>query len=180
MNDHIQQEELRDKGRNSFGTTLSRALAATYLLLSIYSLGGGVVEGFVYYPAWKMVGPAEFPGFHRSLSDRLIPAFVTPFFLSVLVNLLLAWRRPPELPRRLVLLALGLNSLIVLVTFALAIPIQAQLAKTLSIEAIDRLIGYDRLLRLAPGLIIGGINWAILYRILNREVYPPGLISANS
>ena len=36
-------------------------LATTYLLLSIYSLGGGVVEGFVYYPAWKVVGPAD-PG----------------------------------------------------------------------------------------------------------------------
>lgn len=157
-----------------FMSRLPRALASTYLLLSIYSLGGAVVEGFVYYPAWKVVGPVEFPGFHRSLSERLIPAFVTPFFLSVLANLLLAWYRPPELPRRLVLLALGLNSLIVLVTVVLAIPIQAQLAEAQSVGAIDRLIGYDLLLRLTPGLIVGGINWAMLYRVLDRETPPPG------
>jgi hypothetical protein len=148
---------------------LPRVLASTYLLLSIYSIGGGVVEGFVYYPAWKVVGPAEFPGFHRSLSDRLIPSFVVPFFLSVLVNLLLVRYRPPELPRRLVLLALGLNVLIVAVTLALAIPIQTQLSVAQSVELIDRLIGYDLLLRLAPGLIVGGINWAMLYRTLGRE-----------
>jgi hypothetical protein len=106
-------------------------------------------------------------------SGRLIPAFVIPFFLSVLANLLLAWYRPPELPRRLVLLALGLNLLIVLVTITLAIPIQAQLAEAQSITAIDWLIGYDRSLRLVPGLIVGGINGAMLYRILRREATPP-------
>jgi hypothetical protein len=152
---------------------LPRALASTYLFLSIYSLGGGVVEGFVYYPAWKLVGPSEFPGFHRSLSDRLIPAFVVPFFSSVLANLLLARYRPPELPRRLVLLALCLNSLIVLVTVTLAIPIQARLAEAQSIGAIDRLIEYDRPLRLVPGLTVGAITRAMIHRILARGASSP-------
>lgn len=143
-------------------------MASVYLLLSIYSLGGGVVEGFVYYPAWKVVGATEFPAFHQSLSDRLIPSFVLPFFLSVLVNLLLVWIRPPELPRSLVVAALCLNVLIVVVTIALAIPIQTELSQAQSLEAIDRLIGYDRPLRLLPGLAVGAIAWAMLYRILDR------------
>jgi hypothetical protein len=144
---------------------LSRGLAVCYLFLSTYTLGGAVVEGFVYYPAWKVVGGAEFPGFHRSLSERLIPAFVLPFFLSVLANGLLAWRRPPELSRRLVWGALGLNLVIVAVTAVLAIPIQNQLAEAQSLEAIDRLIAYDRPLRLAPGLIVGALNAVMMFRL---------------
>ncbi len=143
-------------------------MAAVYLFLSIYSLGGGVVEGVVYYPAWKVVGATEFPAFHQSLSARLIPSFVLPFFLSVLANLLLVWVRPPELPRSLVVVALCLNVLVVVVTIMLAIPIQTQLSQAQSLEAIDRLIGYDRPLRLLPGLVVGTISWAMLYRLFNR------------
>jgi len=151
-------------------SALPRILVCTYLCLSIYAIGGAVVEGFVYYPAWKVVGAEEFPAFHRSLSDRLIPAFVVPFFLSVFANGLLLWRRPAEVSRNLVLLTFGLNLLILVVTATLAIPIQTQLATAQSIEAIDRLIGYDRPLRLFPGLIVGMVNWVMLYRLAGGGV----------
>lgn len=149
---------------------LLRMLAVSYLFLSIYSFGGAVVEEFVYYPAWKVVGAAEFPGFHQSLSERLIPTFVIPFFLSGLANLLLAWRRPPELSQQLVLRALGLNAIIIVTTIWLAIPIQMQLLKAQSIPAIDQLIAYDRPLRLVPGIILGVINWLMLYRLFGRDL----------
>ena len=140
----------------------SQTLACIYLYLSIYSIGGAVVEGVVYYPAWKTVGPAEFPTYHRSLSDHLLPAFVFPFFLSVVANELLACWPPKGFPRPVVHLALALNVLIVVVTVAIAVPIQFRLAEGQSIPEIDRLILVDRALRLPPGLIVGVLNGFML------------------
>lgn len=65
--------------------------------------------------------------------------------------------------------ALGLNLVIVAVTAVLAIPIQNQLAEAQSLEAIDRLIAYDRPLRLAPGLIVGALNAVMMFRLTARS-----------
>lgn len=156
----------------------SRALLCSYLLPSMYSLGGAAVEEFVYYPAWKVVGATEFPAFHQSLSDRLIPAFVAPFFLSVLLSGLLIWARPTEVSAKLVLLAFLMNLTIFLATIGWAIPIQMQLGKEQSLEAIDRLIGIDRPWRLLPGLVVGAANCGILFGLCSgagrRALPPPG------
>lgn len=145
---------------------LPRLLLCAYLFLSAYSLGGGVVEGFVYYPAWKTIGPEEFSRFHQSLSERLLPAFVLPFLLSVVVNAALLWRPPAGLSRKLVAWSLALNGVIVLVTAGWAIPIQLELSAGLSITAIDRLIALDRPLRLVPGLVVGVLNLLMMERML--------------
>lgn len=132
-----------------------------------------MVEGFVYYPAWKTVGPEEFSRFHQSLSERLLPAFVLPFFLSVVVNAALLWRPPVGLSRKLVAMSLALNGVIVVVTVGWAIPIQMQLSEGLSLTAIDRLIALDRPLRLVPGLVVGALNLVMMERMLARTWTSP-------
>lgn len=141
-------------------------LCLAYIILSLYAFGGGVVEGFVYYPAWKVVGAGEFPAFHRDMSSRLLPSFVAPFFLSVMLNGLLLRLRPAALPLPNVLLVFVLNALILIVTIGWAIPIQMQLSQAQSVEAIDRLIALDRPWRLLPGAVLTAINVGMLFRLV--------------
>jgi uncharacterized BrkB/YihY/UPF0761 family membrane protein len=61
-----------------------------------------------------------------------------------------------------------INLFIFVVTVTLAIPIQVQLAQTKSIELIDKLIFYDRYLRIIPGLIGIILTFTMLHQILRK------------
>jgi hypothetical protein len=144
-------------------------LALAYILLSVYAFGGAMVEAFVYYPAWKLVGAAEFGAFHRDMGSRLVPAFVAPFFLSIVLNLLLVRLRPSTLSTGIVLAALALNLVILVTTIGWAIPIQNQLSQAQSLAAIDRLIGLDRTFRMLPGVLLEAVNVAMLFRLVTGK-----------
>ena len=66
--------------------------------LVLYGNGAGVVETFVNYPSWHLIGPAEFPVYHRFIGPRVIGCLVAPAFLGTLFTLLLTRFRPPGLP----------------------------------------------------------------------------------
>ncbi len=143
-------------------------LTILYLMFNVYAFGGGIMQGVMNYPAWKIIGPTEFPAFHQSIDSRIFLFFVPIFFLSVPISILMIWFGHPAISRRLLLATALINLFIFLVTVTLAIPIQSQLAETKSVELIDRLIFYDRYLRNIPGLFGMILNFAMLHQILRK------------
>lgn len=148
------------------------ALTSLYFLSSIYAFGGGVMQGVMNYPAWKLIGPAEFPAFHQSIDTRIFLYFVPIFFLSLPISVLMVWFGHPAISRKLRVAAALLTLVIFIATLALAIPIQEQLTDTKSESLIDELIQYDRYLRTIPGLLIMILNFAMLQQIMRQ---PPSI-----
>jgi hypothetical protein len=58
-------------------------LTVFYFIFNTYTFGGGVMQGVMNYPAWKIIGATEFPAFHQSVDSRIFLFFVPIVFLSV-------------------------------------------------------------------------------------------------
>jgi len=127
------------------------------------------MQGVMNYPAWKLIGPAEFPNFHQSIDGRIILFFVPIFFLSVPISVLMIWFGHPAISRKLRIVAALLTLVIFIATLTLAIPIQEKLAVTQSTELIDKLILYDRYLRTIPGLVIMALNFVMLQQLMRPD-----------
>ena len=127
------------------------------------------MQGVMNYPAWKLIGPAEFPAFHQSIDGRIFLFFVPVFFLSVPISVLMIWFGHTAIECRLRIVTALLTLVIFLATLALAIPIQEKLAVTQSTELIDELILYDRYLRTIPGMIVMALNFAMLQQLMRPE-----------
>ncbi len=127
------------------------------------------MQGVMNYPAWKLIGPAEFPDFHQSIDGRILLFFVPVFFLSVLISVLMIWFGHPAISLKLRLFSALLTILIFIVTLGLAIPLQEKLALTHSTDLIDALIWYDRYLRTIPGLGVMALNFAMLRQLMKPE-----------
>jgi uncharacterized BrkB/YihY/UPF0761 family membrane protein len=150
---------------------LKNALTSLYFLTSVYAFGGGVMQGVMNYPAWKLIGPDEFPAFHQSIDGRIFLFFVPIFFLNVLISVLMIWFGHRAISRKLRVVAALLTLVIFIATLALAIPIQEKLAVAKAAELIDELILYDRCLRTIPGLVVMFLNFVMLQQIMGRD--PP-------
>ncbi len=143
-------------------------LTVFYFIFNIYAFGGGVMQGVMNYPAWKIIGVTEFPAFHQSVDSRIFLFFVPIVFLSVPVSVLMIWFGHPAISRKLLLVMAFINLFIFIVTVTLAIPIHVQLAQMKSIELIDKLIFYDRYLRIIPGLVGMILNFVMLHQIVRK------------
>ncbi|MEO8271282.1 MAG: hypothetical protein ABI557_16290, partial [Aureliella sp.] len=75
----------------------------------MYAFGGGVMQGVMNYPAWKLIGAEAFPAFHQSIDSRIFVFFVPVFFLSVPISILMIWFGNPSISRRLIVLMALLN-----------------------------------------------------------------------
>lgn len=145
---------------------ISTIVFAVYILLSFYVFGGGIVNALVAYRTWRQVGPNEFPAFHQVDSALIIPLFVIFFFLSFVPQVLLLWFRPVMIPRWLVWLALALNTVVLVSTITVQIPIQLELDKRFSMELIDKLISTDMLYRRIPMLLLAIVNFTMLFKVV--------------
>lgn len=143
-------------------------LTVAYFALAFYTFSAGTIQGLANYPAWKSIGAAEFPAVLQTTGAYIVPLFVPFAFLIVPVSILMIWFRNPAMSRNLVIIAALLNLFIFIVTATLALPIQAQLVKTKSVELIDRLIFYHTYFRAIPGLLATFINCILLYQILRK------------
>lgn len=144
-------------------------LTVVYFVLAFYTFSAGTIQGLANYPAWKLIGAAEFPSVHQTTDAYILPFFVPFSFLIVPVSILMIWFRHFAMSRSLVIMSALLNLFIFIVTATLALPIQAQLAEAKSIELIDRLIFYHIYLRAIPGSIATIINCFLLYQIVKKS-----------
>ena len=118
-------------------------LTVAYFVLAIYMYSGGVMSTLVYYQSWKLVGEGEFAAVHSSVSGRMLPYFGPVLVLLVLVNILLIWFHHPAISTWLVVLTAAIHLLMVIIRFAVFVPIHKKLDKAKSLELIDRLLNYD-------------------------------------
>ncbi len=149
---------------------ISSIVFSVYILLTFYVFGGGIVNSLVAYRTWRAVGAEEFPAFHQIDSSLIVPIFVIFFFLSFIPQIILFWYRPQVIPKSLVWLALGFNLIALVSTIFIQIPIQMELSKQFSLEAIDRLISTDLIYRRIPMFCMAIINFMMLYKVVNQAV----------
>lgn len=118
-------------------------LTVAYFVLAIYMYGGGVMSTLVYYQSWKLVGPGEFAAVHSAVSKRMLPFFGPILVLLVLVNVLLIWFHHPAISPWLIVLTAAIHFFMVVIRFAVFVPIHRKLDEAKSSELIDRLLKYD-------------------------------------
>jgi hypothetical protein len=78
------------------------------------------------------------------------------------------WFGHPAISQKLLLVMALINLFIFILTVTLAIPIHMQLAQMKSVELIDKLIFYDRHLRIIPGLVGIILNCIMLHQIIRK------------
>ncbi len=135
-----------------------------------YGMGAAVVESFVNYPTWKMIGPDEFVAYHRALSPLIIGYMVVPLVVGTLLTACLLWFRPLPIPAWALWAALGLQLLAWASSVLIQIPIQVELSNSgLSIPAIDRLIATNFWLRRIPYTIAAGLFFWMMLCLLRTN-----------
>ena len=108
--------------------------------LVFYGMGAASVESFVNYPTWHLIGESDFRAFHRALGPLIIGYMVIPLFTATILTVSLLWFRPASIPRWMIWLAIVLQLVTWISTFAIQLPIQGQLsADGLSLPLIERL-----------------------------------------
>jgi hypothetical protein len=105
--------------------------------------GGGVMSTLCYYQSWRLVGEKEFAAVHSSVSSRILPWFGPVLPLLVLANVLLIWVHHPAISMWLIILTAAIHLLMVVIRFAVFVPIHKKLDKAKSIELIDKLLKCD-------------------------------------
>jgi len=146
-------------------------LTVGYFVLAIYMYGGGVMSTLVYYQSWKLVGEEEFGAVHSSVSRRILPYFGPVLVLLVLVNILLIWFHPPAISTWLIVLTAAIHLLMVVIRFAVFVPIHRRLDKAKSLELIDRLLKYDIYFGSGiPASIKMIATLAMLYQVVSAPV----------
>lgn len=122
--------------------------------LIFYGMGASFVESFVNYPTWRLIGPGEFLAYHQALSPLIIGYMVIPLVAATVLTLLLAWFRPPPIPRWGIWVSVVLQLISWISTALIQIPIQMELSKNgLSFPLIDQLIFTNFWFRKVPQVI---------------------------
>jgi hypothetical protein len=118
-------------------------VTVAYFVMAIYMYGGGVMSTLCYYQSWRLVGEAEFAAVHSSVSSRILPWFGPVLPLLVLANVLLIWFHHPAISMWLIILTAAIHLLMVVIRFAVFVPIHRKLDTAKSMELINRLLRYD-------------------------------------
>jgi len=114
-----------DERRIGRGVLLLTVTAA----ITFFVTGSGMLEGHAVYPSWLNL--AVFPGFagyHAAYGNALLPWLPIPLVLATALNAWLVFRRPTGVPPALLMATLAGQLVVIGVTVAFALPIQAQLA----------------------------------------------------
>jgi uncharacterized membrane protein YGL010W len=139
-------------------TKTSNWLFLITFALVFYGMGASFVESFVNYPTWRLIGANEFRAYHQAVSPLVIGFMVIPMLITTILTILLLWFRPALIPRWAVWLAVVLQLIIWVSTFAIQIPIQVRLSRDgLSLPLIERLIFTNWWLRKVPQIINASI-----------------------
>ncbi len=138
--------------------------------LVFYGMGAAFVESFVNYPTWKLIGAAEFRDFHQALGPLIIGYMVIPVFLAIPLTAMLLWKRPFPIPKWAIILALVMQLIGAVSSFAIQIPVQVQLSTNgLSLPLIDQLIFTNFWLRRIPMFINSALFFWMMSLVLRKN-----------
>lgn len=139
-----------------------------FIILAFYSLGAGLIESFVNYPLWYLLGTTDvWTRYHQGLSAWIIPLLAFPTLLfQLIVNVLLIFFRPAAVSRASVYFSLVLLLVVIISSLVIQIPIQFQLSQGYSRELVDRLIVTDLWMRIAVGIVRCVVVIVMMKRVL--------------
>ncbi len=126
--------------------------------LVFYGTGAAVIESFVNYPSWRLIGADEFIAYHQFISPRVLTFLVAPLLLGTVFTILMVWSRPAAIPAWAVWAAIAVQAVVWVSTVTIQVPIQLQLSDHgLSVTLVDRLIETNFWLRRIPYAICAGL-----------------------
>ncbi|MDQ3749355.1 MAG: hypothetical protein M3367_10150 [Acidobacteriota bacterium] len=108
--------------------------------LMFYTFGAGMIDNYVIYPTFSVVGENEFVAFRHVFSPRIVALLVVPLILRFVFSVLLLWLRPKAIHLWHVWLFLFCQIVSWISTFAVQLPIQFELDKGKNPELIQKLI----------------------------------------
>jgi hypothetical protein len=136
-----------------------------FFLLSFYCFGAAMMDSFVVYHSWKFVGAAEFAQVHQQSSIRIVQVFVSATFLMTITTVILLWKRPANIPRQWIWIALACEIVSWVSSAVIQIPIQGQLSQGRNEDALNRLIMTDWI-RIAAWVFYIVVASRMLVRVL--------------
>ena len=126
--------------------------------LVFYTNGAGLIEGFVNYPSWPLIGTAEFVTYHHFIAPRVLAFLVAPALLGTVFTILMLWARPATIPAWAVCVAIAMQAVVWVSTATIQVPIQFQLGGNgISPGLVERLIETNFWLRRIPFAICAGL-----------------------
>lgn len=147
-----------------------RWIFLTAFALVFYGTGAAVIESFVNYPSWRLIGADEFMAYHQFISPRVLALLVAPLLLGTAFTILMLWSRPAAIPAWAVWAAIAAQSVVWVSTVTIQVPIQLQLSEHgLSVDLIERLIGTNFWLRRIPYAICAGLFLFMAARVIGAS-----------
>ena len=156
-------------------TKKSSLIFILFVIVILYSTGAGMVESFVNYPLWHIVGPSDvWIDYHKALGPKIILTLAIPsLLLSLVLNIWLFFNHPDNLPKWTAWACLALLLIAVISSATIQIPIQAQLDSGYSKALVDKLIVSSFWLRDLMGLIRVVVVGYMLYRVIDQRYVGP-------
>ena len=108
--------------------------------LTFYTFGAGMIDNYVIYPTFAVVGENEFVAFRAVFSPLIVAFLVIPLILRSVFSVLLLWLRPKAVRLWHVWLFLFCQAVAWISTFTVQIPIQIELNKGKNPELIQQLM----------------------------------------
>ena len=153
-------------------SVLQSVLLVMFFWLFFYQWGAANLEGFSIYPFTRDMGEvvtkADWIRLREGPFARIFPLLVIPFALSVIATITLVFLKPPLIPRWVLLVILGLQTVIVASTILVQVPIQLQLNSGFDRAAATRLITTDFWLRKVPLQLEGAFVLYAPWRVVVR------------
>lgn len=108
--------------------------------LTFYTFGAGMIDNYVIYRTFAVVGENEFVAFRAVFTPLIVAFLVIPLILRSIFSVLLLWFRPKAVRLWHVWLFLLCQAVAWISTFTVQIPIQSELDKGKNPELIQQLM----------------------------------------
>jgi hypothetical protein len=108
----------------------TRWILLAYLALCLYDAGMSWVLQLMHYPLYHEVGTAEFSKYIRMNNQRAVAPAIMPALATLVVSMLMAWRRPVEVPPAIAVSAVLLNVAVLVSTAVWQGRLHGQLVQT--------------------------------------------------
>jgi succinate dehydrogenase hydrophobic anchor subunit len=145
---------------------IMRAVAATFLALSFFVLGCLVVENDVNYPAWRTLPPPELMQHHAAIETGLTWTMFPAMAVHLLLGIALLIRPFPQLGRRAAGLIVAAFAAVLIVSFALVVPLHIEIGASGAQETVEAIISRHRLFRWPLEALAAVASFAGLLRLL--------------
>jgi hypothetical protein len=147
--------------RRKMGKSIFRTYGAfiTAFILTFYGLGASIVDQYVIYPTFPVIGENEFVAYRAVFGPRIVLFMVLPLILQSVFSILLLWLRPKAIPLWTVWLALACQLVRWGSTVVIQLPIQAQLERGKNLELISTLMHTSWIRTLANVAVAAIMIW---------------------